>query len=114
MDKAEAGYTMDSFSMDSERKEGHFDDDFNFVWKRRGEDPDDINDAWLKGEVDEGRETEGEAEGEAAEGEEGSDPWLVEAGERARQLIEEEDDWATEAQVSRCALRTAAERTPYL
>ena len=66
------------------------------------------------GEGDEGRETEGEAEGEAAQGEEGSDPWLVEAGERARQLIEEEDDWATEAQVSRCALGTAVVRTPYL
>ena len=51
MDNKEAGYTMDAFSMDAERKEGNFDDDLNFVWKRKGEDPDDVPDAWL-GEID--------------------------------------------------------------
>ena len=43
--------------MNSERREGTFDDDFNFVWKRKGEDPDDVHDSWL-GEVDEGRESD--------------------------------------------------------
>lgn len=56
MDKKEAGNEMDSFSMTAERNEGHFDDDFNFVWKRKGEDPDDVSDAWL-GEVDAASET---------------------------------------------------------
>ena len=51
MNIGEAGNAVEAFSMSSERKEGHFDDDFNFVWKRKGEDPDDVHDAWL-GEVD--------------------------------------------------------------
>ena len=58
MDNSEAGAMMEPFNMSSERREGSFDDDFNFVWKRKGEDPDDVQDAWL-GEVD--------AEGESAE-----------------------------------------------
>jgi hypothetical protein len=37
MDKAEAGHSIEAFSMSDERKEGRFDDDFNFVWKRKGE-----------------------------------------------------------------------------
>lgn len=56
MDSKEAGGAMEAFNMEAERKEGHFDDDFNYVWKRKGEDPDDINDAWL-GEVDSAGET---------------------------------------------------------
>ena len=51
MDSSEAGYKIEAFNMDAERREGHFDDDFNYVWKRKGDDPDDANDAWL-GEVD--------------------------------------------------------------
>uniref|UniRef100_A0A7S2G2E7 OCRE domain-containing protein n=1 Tax=Haptolina brevifila TaxID=156173 RepID=A0A7S2G2E7_9EUKA len=57
MDNAEAGTTMEPFNMSSERREGSFDDDFNFVWKRKGEDPDDVQDAWL-GEVDAQGESE--------------------------------------------------------
>jgi hypothetical protein len=37
--------------------EGHFDDDFNYVWKRRGDEADDAHDAWL-GEVDESKEAD--------------------------------------------------------
>jgi len=51
MDSSEAGFKIEAFNMDAERREGHFDDDFNYVWKRKGDDPDDANDAWL-GEVD--------------------------------------------------------------
>jgi hypothetical protein len=57
MDNAEAGETMEPFNMASERREGHFDDDFNFVWKRKGEDPEDVHDAWL-GEIDAASESE--------------------------------------------------------
>ena len=53
MDAKEAGFTIDAFSMAAERKEGNFDEDFNFVWKRKGEDPDDVHDAFLD-EVDSG------------------------------------------------------------
>ena len=61
MDKSEAGNAMEAFSMNTERSEGHFDDDFNFVWKRKGEDPDDVSDAWL-GEVDGASETKDKVE----------------------------------------------------
>ena len=37
MDQADAGAVMEPFNMNNERREGHFDDDFNFVWKRKGE-----------------------------------------------------------------------------
>jgi len=57
MEQADAGVVMEPFNMNAERREGTFDDDFNFVWKRKGEDPDDMNDAWL-GEVDEGAESD--------------------------------------------------------
>ena len=53
MDSKEAGNVVEAFSMDAERKEGSFDEDFNFVWKKRGEDPDDVHDAFLD-EVDAG------------------------------------------------------------
>ena len=62
MDKKEAGFTIEAFNMNAERKEGRFDDDFNFVWNRKGEDPDDIRDAWLTGDVD----GEGESEEKVA------------------------------------------------
>ena len=42
MDKTEAGGAVEAFNMSSERREGHFDDDFKFVWKKKGEDPDDV------------------------------------------------------------------------
>ena len=61
MEQADSGSVMEPFNMNSERREGHFDDDFNFVWKRKGDDPDDVHDAWL-GEVDEGRETDEKVE----------------------------------------------------
>ena len=56
MDSAEAGGKMEPFNMSAERKEGQFDDDFNYVWNRKGDDPDDVKDAWL-GEVDAGAES---------------------------------------------------------
>ena len=56
MDSQEAGGTMEAFNMDAERREGHFDDDFNYVWKRKSELVDDATDAWL-GEVDAASET---------------------------------------------------------
>mmetsp|Transcript_30825 Transcript_30825/g.50992 ORF Transcript_30825/g.50992 Transcript_30825/m.50992 type:complete len:381 (-) Transcript_30825:40-1182(-) len=55
MDIKEAGIAIEPFNMKQERREGHFDDDFNYVWKPKGEDDDDVNDAWL-GEVDEQHE----------------------------------------------------------
>ena len=51
MDSKEAGYTVEAFNMNSERQEGHFDDDFNYVWKDKKGDDDDVKDAWLT-EVD--------------------------------------------------------------
>ena len=58
MEQAEAGGAIEPFNMKSERLEGHFDDDFNYVWKRKGQGEDaDAHDAWL-GEVDEGAETD--------------------------------------------------------
>ena len=57
MDSKEAGNTIEAFSMNDDKKEGHFDDDFNFVWKRKGEDPDDVHDAWLDGDVDKSNES---------------------------------------------------------
>ena len=42
MDSAEAGGKMEPFNMSAERKEGQFDDDFNYVWNRKGDDPDDV------------------------------------------------------------------------
>lgn len=52
MDSKEAGNTIEAFSMSSERQDGHFDDDFNFVWKKKEEkDAEIVRDAWL-GEVD--------------------------------------------------------------
>ena len=56
MNSKEAGYEMEAFNMNNERKEGEFDQDFNYVWKRKGDDPDDVHDAWL-GEVDASGET---------------------------------------------------------
>ena len=47
MSQAEAGYAIEPFNMKQERAEGHFDDDFNYVWKRRGDEADETNDAWL-------------------------------------------------------------------
>ena len=46
MDAKEAGVQMEAFNMDAERQEGHFDDDFNYVWKAKGGE-EDIKDAWL-------------------------------------------------------------------
>ena len=46
MDNKEAGVQMEAFNMDAERQEGHFDDDFNYVWKAKGSE-EDIKDAWL-------------------------------------------------------------------
>ena len=51
MDSKEAGYAVEAFNMNSERQEGHFDDDFNYVWKDKKGDDDDVKDAWLT-EVD--------------------------------------------------------------
>ncbi|EOD04852.1 hypothetical protein EMIHUDRAFT_220635 [Emiliania huxleyi CCMP1516] len=45
MSQAEAGYAIEPFNMKQERAEGHFDDDFNYVWKRRGDEADETNDA---------------------------------------------------------------------
>uniref|UniRef100_A0A7S0Q966 OCRE domain-containing protein n=1 Tax=Coccolithus braarudii TaxID=221442 RepID=A0A7S0Q966_9EUKA len=56
MDQKEAGSAIEPFNMKQERREGHFDDDFNYVWKDKGED-NEIHDAWL-GEVDEAGESE--------------------------------------------------------
>eukprot|EP00308_Calcidiscus_leptoporus_P021849 CAMPEP_0119377498 /NCGR_PEP_ID=MMETSP1334-20130426/45198_1 /TAXON_ID=127549 /ORGANISM="Calcidiscus leptoporus, Strain RCC1130" /LENGTH=366 /DNA_ID=CAMNT_0007396443 /DNA_START=128 /DNA_END=1225 /DNA_ORIENTATION=- len=56
MDQREAGAVIEPFNMKQERREGHFDDDFNYVWKSKGED-DEVHDAWL-GEVDEAAESD--------------------------------------------------------
>ena len=51
MDSKEAGGKVEAFNMNTERQEGHFDDDFNYVWKDKKGDDDDVKDAWLT-EVD--------------------------------------------------------------
>jgi len=57
MTQMEAGYEIEPFNMKQERSEGHFDDDFNYVWKRRGDEADEAHDAWL-GEIDEANEAD--------------------------------------------------------
>ena len=58
MEKDEAGGNIEAFNMDAERKEGNFDDDFNYTWKKKGEDPDDVHDAFLDGMDSGEKETE--------------------------------------------------------
>ena len=55
MGQQEAGIAMEPFNMKLEREEGHFDDDFNYVWRDTRDDEE--HDAWL-GEVDEGAESD--------------------------------------------------------